>query len=200
MIHSTRILNRSVLYVHLFTKCSVGEMAMVASEDAISSDHFDGNNKNQVFQTNNERVKLGVRRKRRQVVMSRLGKPFALMRTSRIKKDVIPVGKEVGGYKKAQKQQHNHWDVKKRSQGKKSIAQVRESESDNKDLVEPFVSKTVSSEDEEDSEDDFCGMRSRREAWFKLDLSLLGVILFLLFIRIILRNRRCVNFGRTSFI
>ncbi|KAL7583063.1 uncharacterized protein LOC111898208 [Lactuca sativa] len=151
-------------------------MAMHGSEDANSSDHFDGNNKNQVFQTNSERLNLGVRRKRRQVVMSRLGKPFALMRTSRIQKNVIPIGKEVGGYKKAQKHQHRHWDVKKRSQGKKSIAQVRESESDNKDLVEPFVSKTVPSEDEEDeedSEDDFCGMRSRREAWFKSDLSLL---------------------------
>lgn len=142
---------------------------MHGSEDANSSDHFDGNNKNQVFQTNSERLNLGVRRKRRQVVMSRLGKPFALMRTSRIQKNVIPIGKEVAGYKKAQKQQHSHWDVKKRSQGKKSIAQVRESE--------PFGSKTGPSEDSEDSEDedsedsedDFCGMRSRRKAWFKSD-------------------------------
>ncbi|CAI9301652.1 unnamed protein product [Lactuca saligna] len=157
-------------------------MAMHGSEDANSSDHFDGNNKHPVFllggDKTNERVKLGVRRKRRKGLMSSLGKPFALMKTSRIKKNVIPIGKEVGGYKKAQKHQHSHWDVKKRSQGKKSIAQLRESESGKthiKDLVESFGSKTDPSEDEEDeedeedSEDDFCGMRSRRKEWFKSD-------------------------------
>ncbi|KAI3508834.1 hypothetical protein L1887_23853 [Cichorium endivia] len=46
------------------------------------------------------------------------------MKISRKRKNVIPIGKVVGGYKKAHKHQHKDGGLKKKSRGKKSIAKA----------------------------------------------------------------------------
>ncbi|KAI3751739.1 hypothetical protein L2E82_22830 [Cichorium intybus] len=95
---------------------------------------------------------LGERRKRCNAKISKSGKPHALMKISRKRRNVIPIGIVVCGYKKAHKHQHKHGGLKKKSRGKKSIAKA---------VVEDDNAKEVE-EGGSDDNDSIAGLLDRK--------------------------------------
>ncbi|KAL7584262.1 hypothetical protein Lser_V15G44532 [Lactuca serriola] len=111
----------------------------MAMHDANFSGQFDGGDKTNGFtDQKNMRLFEARRKSHKAIILSNsMNKPPALKKTSRKRKSLIPIGKAVGGYKKARKHQHRHCGLKKRS-----------SEVNNK----PFRSKTRTSKEEAEEE------------------------------------------------